>query len=347
MLRHIILLFTTLILTCNISFASQPIDKNNYVNNFIDDMVRQHHFNRKKLTAVFNQITIDDIVIEKMNAPKEKLPWHTYRNFFITDRRINKGVEFWHQHERALSRIEKKYGVPASIIVAILGVETNYGERTGNFPVLQTLATLAFNYPARAKLFKSELEEFLLFTREQHINPLSVKGSRAGAIGMPQFLPSSYRRYAVSYNNKRTVDLSNNSRDVIASVANYLVKKGWQPNQPIASPAKISGKLPAKLKQGLYKPKYSLKKLKQYNVHPTERLSDNPRSMYFQMQNYNKMEHWLGFNNFYVLTRYNINLNYALVVYELSEQIKQKRLAQLKLKQPNSGVSALLTKQLW
>lgn len=195
------------------------------VEQFIDQMVKNNHFDRDELIRLFQKTNYVPEVIDRINAPFEEKPWDFYKNFFITDKRIQDGVNFWKVHSSTLSTVEKTYGVPPSIIVAIVGIESNYNQVTGAYPELGTLATLSFKYPKRALFFQSELQHFLLLTKEYNLSPLEVSGSYAGALGIPQFMPSSYRQFAVSLNNNPKVNLLTDPEDSIASIANFLQKK--------------------------------------------------------------------------------------------------------------------------
>ena len=195
---------------------------------FIDEMVKKHKFNRSHLIEMFRHVKKLEHLFEIMDRPAEAKPWHDYRPIFVTDKRAKLGVKFWQKNARVLRRAEKKYGVPAEIIVAIIGVETRYGGYTGREPVLDVLTSFAFDYPKRAKFFRKELEQFLLLTRDEGIDPHKPTGSYAGAMGMPQFISSSYRMYAVDFNNDGVRDLWESKDDVIGSVANYFSRHGWK-----------------------------------------------------------------------------------------------------------------------
>ncbi len=189
MLRCLFFILTMLALTIsNLAFASIDFTKRDDVQAFITMMVKKHQFNRDELTRLFNQVKYHEIVIKHVNKPLEANPWRTYQRLFVNEWRIDHGVTFWRKHAAALKKAEEIYGVPPSIIVATLGVETKYGERTGDFRVIDSLTSLGFSQSKRAPFFRKELEQFLLLTREQHLNPFKVTGSYAGAIGMPQFI---------------------------------------------------------------------------------------------------------------------------------------------------------------
>lgn len=319
-------------------------DKNNSLDRaklktFIDEMVTQHNFNRKNLTRSFSKIRLRPDIIKAISNPAEALPWYKYKPIFLTKSRIQGGVKFWNKHADTLDRAEKKYGVPPEIIVAIIGVESRYGKYKGKYPVMEALSTLAFNYPRRSKFFRSELEQYLLLTREEKIDPLDLKGSYAGAMGEPQFISSSYRRYAVDFDHDGKRDLWNNTTDIIGSVANYFSKHGWKPGQAITVRAildKASGdkktitnkKLRALIDLGV-KPKHSLEYIRKLGVvakvTTKKNLSDNQLAALIKLTTKDKPEYWLGLHNFYVITRYNHSELYAMAVYQLGSEIASRK----------------------
>ncbi|MBV8801755.1 MAG: lytic murein transglycosylase B [Gammaproteobacteria bacterium] len=307
--------------TSQISFGDRP-----EVRTFIQKMVKEHQFKEKDLTTLFNNVTIRPIVINKLNAPLESRPWNTYQLLFVTETRIRKGVDFWNQYHDALAMAEQKYGVPASIIVATIGIETKYGLHTGEYPVIDALTNIGFSASPRAPFFRRELEEFLLLTREQHLNPLKVMGSYAGAIGQPQFMPSSYRHYAVSFTGHSSIDLSHNELDVIASIANYYKLHGWETDQPVAIPASLINKN----FQFFFGKKNELKMISrstfaEYGIDPNKILVDNVKYKVIELQSFWGNEYWLGFHNFDVIKRYNSSDLYAMAVFQLSHYISTLR----------------------
>lgn len=212
---------------------------------FIDQMVAKHKFKRSELERVFARAQLVQPVIDNISRPATAKPWPEYRANFVNPQRIRLGLKFWHKYRKPLQRAERKFGVPQDIIVAVIGVETIYGQDAGNFRTLDALTTLAFDYPPRADFFRSELENFLLLAREQQFNLLAIRGSYAGALGIPQFMPSTYRNYAVDFNGNRKINLLGDDVDAIGSVANYLNKFGWISR--VAGHSTVSGK-PAKNK---------------------------------------------------------------------------------------------------
>jgi membrane-bound lytic murein transglycosylase B len=300
---------------------------------FIRHMEKNHHYDPKYLVNLFKKISPEPKILSAIAKPYEKLPWYRYQELLVSEQRIQSGLQFWKEHEAMLQQAEAKYGVPAEIIIAIIGVETSYGKNKGSYPVLQTLATLAFDYPPRSNFFKKELEEFLLLIKEQGLNPLEMTGSYAGAIGLPQFMPSSYRKYAVD-SGKGQTDLINNDFDAILSVANYFKMHGWQPNEAIASLAVLKNHRPdathpllnpSDLKNT--KPSITLQKLEDNGVQsktPVGFKNKNELAAFMALERApNAHEYWLGLNNFYVITRYNHSTHYAMAVYKLSTRIKE------------------------
>jgi len=211
--------------------------------------------------------------------------------------------------------------VPPHIIVAILGVETLYGKHQGNYRVIDALSSLAFSYPRREKFFKKELAQFLLLTREENIDPLSIKGSYAGAMGQPQFMPSSYRYYAVDGTGNRKRDLLNSDADVIFSIANYFKQHGWQAKQDIVAPAIVKNSKYVAINAAARKAKYPIKTLAKYDIRPLKPQPDARLAGLIILNAKTQPEFWLGFNNFYVITRYNTSKLYAMAVYELAQEI--------------------------
>lgn len=299
--------------------------KRDDVRAFIDTMVAKHQFDRDILNIVLSQAEKKDSVIKAITSPWEAKPWHQYRELFVTDRSIDQGVQFWKDHHDLLTRAEAEYGVPASVIVAILGVETRYGQNTGGFKVLDALSTLAFDYPPRAKFFKQELEAFLLMVREENLDIHGVKGSYAGAIGFPQFIPSSYRAYAVDFSDSGKRDLSGDIADAIGSIANYFKRHGWRAGEPViqqvSTPSDTVDDLLAPRNNP--SPKRLGKELVERGVGIDDSLKDTLVSL-VSLEGASEDEYWVGFHNFYVITRYNHSNLYAMAVWQLSQAIEAR-----------------------
>ena len=296
------------------------------VQSFIDEMVQKHGFDRATLNQQFAQVRMKQKIVDAITRPAESKPWFEYRPIFVTQTRIKEGVKFWNAHEAELQRAEAEYGVPPEIIVAILGVETRYGRHHGGWRVMDALSTLAFAYPKRAAFFRGELEQYLLLTREEGLDPLAVMGSYAGAMGKAQFISSSYRNFAVDFDGDGKRDLWDNTADAIGSVANYFKRHNWQPGAPVGSPAMVgSNRISRLLKEGI-KPHTPVKELRKQGVTALQPLPpEAPAALIAFEKKVGRPDYWLGLNNFYVITRYNHSPLYAMAVYQLGEAIKEQR----------------------
>ena len=296
------------------------------IKTFISKMVRTHGFKEYNLKKIFNRIKIKPSIIKTISRPSTSKPWHEYYPVFINQKRISKGVSFWKKNAKTLKRASKEFGIPSEIITALIGVETYYGKQTGGHRVLNALTTLAFNYSRRADFFRDELEQYLLLTREQSTDIFRIKGSYAGAIGIPQFMPSSYRKYAIDFDNDGKIDLSGSTADAIGSVANYLTSHGWEIDGPTITRAEVSdGSNRYETLKMKRKPLYTIKKLKKFGITPSINIHNDRKSTLIKLNNKNHTEYWLGFNNFYVITRYNHSTYYAMSVLLLSEKIRALR----------------------
>lgn len=303
-----------------VSYADKDRDS------FALSLANEFNLDQSLTLAVLSKAAIDPRVIEAIKKPWEAKPWHQYAPIFLTEKRRIAGINFWQTNSAVLQQVEKETGVPAEIIVAILGIESFYGEYKGSYPVLNSLYTLASQYQRRSQFFKSELAQFIQLCEEQQFAVNEISGSYAGAIGWPQFIPSSYRHYAVDHDEDGVKDLIDSPEDTIASIANYLAKNGWQRGRPIAFPVELSGEnAPPKIKRSL---KYSdtWQKLQKAGVTLTNPL-DIPldeKVKLFEFAQRQTKEYWLGLYNFYVITRYNHSPLYARVVFEFSQQLKQE-----------------------
>lgn len=317
----ILLLAATLTMTTMLPVAQADVSGRKDVKEFIDEMVKQHGFKRKDLVKVFKKVKTDPAIIEAITRPAEAKPWFEYRPIFLTDTRIREGVKFWRKNASHLQRAYEKYGVPAEIIVAIIGVETRYGKYKGRHRVLDSLTTLAFDYPARGSFFRSELEQFLLLAKEEKTNPLNIKGSYAGAMGKPQFIASSYREYAVDFDGDGKRDLINSTVDAIGSVANYFARHQWHKDEPIAIPAKVQGDAYKAIVEKGIKPQTELGKLLDSGVEIDTLQSPSLETALIELERKKDKEHWVAFHNFYVITRYNHSELYAMAAYQLAREI--------------------------
>ncbi|WPC04542.1 lytic murein transglycosylase B [Pseudomonas sp. MBLB4123] len=296
---------------------------------FVAEMTRDYGFADEQLHQLFAQVERKQAIIDAISRPAEKVkPWSAYRPIFITEARITRGVEFWKQHQATLERAEQEYGVPAQVIVAIIGVETFYGGNTGGYRVADALSTLAFDYPPRAPFFRKELREFLMLAREEQVDPLSVTGSYAGAMGLPQFMPSSFRAYAVDFDGDGKINIWSNPVDAIGSVASYFKRHGWQPGGAVASRASVTG---AQAEQGLspgLDPVHKVGELRALGWSSADALDDALAVTAFRLEGAEGAEYWLGLPNFFVITRYNRSVMYAMAVNQLAELLVDARGAQ-------------------
>jgi membrane-bound lytic murein transglycosylase B len=294
------------------------------VRQFVAEMVERHGFKRRDLEKLFAETAYQENVVTLMTPlPPGERSWQTYRGNFLTPRRIEGGVEFWRRHPGALKRAAATYGVPPEIIVAIIGIETQYGRNTGNFKVIDALATLAFDYPRRADYFRSELEHFLLYTREAGIAPTSLKGSYAGAIGIPQFMPGTIRRYAVDFDRDGRRDLAASATDAIGSVGNFLASHGWIAGAPIAFPAAVDDEARARFIDGGVDPVHRVAELREFSVAFSESIDGETPCVLVELESPDAPSAYLvGLENFYVLTRYNRSSFYAAAVLQLAEAVK-------------------------
>jgi membrane-bound lytic murein transglycosylase B len=315
------LLFVSLGCTIYLSPAhAVRVEDNPALQSLMDEMVSKHGFTHKQLEDWLSQAEIRDDIIEAVYRPKENLPWYEYRKLFVNDDRARKGLVFWKTNAEALFRAGSEYGVPPEIIVAILGIETFYGRQHGHYRVLDALVTLTLDYPERSDFYRGQLIEFLLLARELGVNPLSVKGSYAGAMGMPQFISSSYRNYAVDFDDDHKRDLTDVD-DAIGSVANFLKQHGWKRDEPIIGEVKLDGSMYAWLENNGLEPRISLQHLSRYGILPVQRIDAHQLAALITFEGEAAPIHRLGYNNFYVITRYNRSKNYSLAVVELSEML--------------------------
>ena len=293
---------------------------------FIGEMTNSHGFASEQLSELFAQVERKQTILDAISRPAEKVkPWKDYRPIFITDARIARGVVFWQQNAAALKRAEQEYGVPAQVIVAIIGVETFYGGNTGSYRVIDALATLGFDYPPRAPFFRQQLKEFLLLAREQQADPLALKGSYAGAMGLPQFMPSSFRAYAVDFDGDGRINIWNNPTDAIGSVASYFKQHGWAAGGQVVSRAQVRGE---RVDEGLtvgIEPVKNVGELRALGWSSRDALRADLPVTAFRFEGTEGPEYWLGLSNFYAITRYNRSAMYAMAVHQLSELLLQAR----------------------
>lgn len=294
------------------------------VQSFIAEISRKHGFSAAMLTQVFEQTAIHQSILDAMAKPYEAKPWSAYRKLFLTDKRIEGGRTFLRENAVALERARAKYGVAPEIITAIIGIESSYGRKPGRYRVIDALSTLAFAYPRRATYFRDELEQFLLLCREEGLDYLEPLGSYAGAMGMPQFMPSSYRKLAADGDGDGHRDIWHNPADAIASVARYFAKNGWHSGEPIAVPARISGSSTGLANNKNPKPTRSLAQLAELGIEPEESVPGHLKGALVELPTEAGTAAWIVFHNFAVIMRYNHSVLYAMAAYELSRELEHR-----------------------
>jgi len=296
---------------------------------FVRTMVERHDFQEPQLLRLFAKAQRQNAILEAIEraAPEKAPSWEDYRSVFLTERRIEAGLAFWFRNQEALQRARRLYGVPEEYIVAILGVETFYGRHTGRWRVLDALTTLAFDYPRRADFFRGELEKYLLLSRRARIDALTLKGSYAGAIGIPQFMPSTYLRYAVDFDGDGVADLRNSAVDAIGSVANFLRAHGWGSGEAVQLRALVDGDGYRPYAGAGLQPRYDLAELARAGVVPVSSPpAGDPLAALVELGNPDApSEFRIGLRNFYVLTRYNRSSFYASAVADLAEALRAAR----------------------
>ena len=306
---------------------------------FIEEMAQKHGFARKELRRVLGQAQFQPAIITAMERPPESplSSWQFYRALFLNPQRVEAGVQFWNRHAEAIGRAATEFGVPGEIIVAITGVETVYGRNVGTYRVIDALATLAFDYPKRAEFFREELENYLVFAREMRIDPLMLKGSYAGAIGIPQFMPGSYRRFAVDFDGDGRADLATSSADAIGSIGNFLRAHGWARGEPAAFGAQVTGEGWRKLVDGGVTPVHRAGDLSGFGVRPAVPLPSETLCALIELETQGQPSDFrVTLRNFFVLTRYNRSSFYATVVLDLAAELARARLDPAARSAPNA-----------
>jgi len=295
---------------------------------FITRMERKHRFSREYLSSLFSQAqrkqwTLNYLAREASpTAPPRPGAWTRYRAQFLTEQHINSGVAFWRQHSSALRRASEHYGVPPEYIVGIMGVETLYGRNVGSHRVIDALTTLAFDYPRRASYFEEELENFLVMTRAEKVDPTRPIGSYAGAMGLGQFMPSSFLRWAVDFDDDGRRNLWEPD-DAIGSIANYFAQHGWRRGEAVVTPA-IAMNVNAQDLESGYDTHYSPRDLANQGIRPAAPLPGGESVRLLRLRANSGDEYWLGHQNFYVITRYNHSTHYAMAVHQLAQAVKQR-----------------------
>lgn len=305
--------------------AETKLTKQPEVRQFIQTMVSKYNFNADYLRSVLSKVTLDKNLVENKgdHVVFEQAAWYEYRALFINPQRLQQGLAFWKKHQKVLALAQKEYGVPASIIVAIVGMETNYGDQMGDYPVLNTLATMAFLPNPRQPFYQKELADYFLMTKQFNLDPFALKGSYAGAMGMCQFMPSSMIHYAVAFSGNSKPNLFANGSDVVFSVGNFMMQHGWIRDQPIADQANVQGfkfnEVARWEGNGPQVPKLSLAKLRTYDIYPEGDFNPHDKASFMVLKEQQGDSYWVGFHNFYVITRYNNSNLYAMVAYQFSQ----------------------------
>ncbi len=323
-----ILVLSALLLSPIVSAKTLPATHFKSTQNFIQKMVKGHQFDKNELLFIFSKINLTIAkkgIKNKTKLPKKKtMTWDKYKSLFITDERIADGLQFWQDNLTTLNRAESTYNVPSEVIVAILGIETNYGNKKGEHPTLETLTKRAFGNYRRRNFYKKELESFLLMSRENAMPPLTIKGSYAGAMGYPQFIASSYRHYAVDFNQDGKIDLFSDPVDAIGSIANYFDKHQWHDFGEIARPITLSNTHSKHATRSTSKPKQNAQYWRNKGLNIDSNIHNKTKLAFIRLPQQKIDDTWLTFWNFYVLTRYNHDNRYAMAAYQLSTKIRQQ-----------------------
>ncbi len=341
--RHAYRLLSIVGMALSVTFATfaqtaQSAELKPEVEAWVLRMEREHQFDATELRNMLSQFKPNKTIIKAINSPATSKPWHFFQNLYVTDSRVDGGVAFWNENAELLERARVKYGVPEEVVTSIIGIESFYGKRTGRFQVADALYTLGFEVPRRSKFFRSQFEHFLLLTRENGFEPLEIKGSFAGAMGIPQFIPSSYREYAVDFDGDGRTDLWNSVADAVGSVANYLSRFGWNDGEQVVLRTKLSISDTDKLESLGVKPSLTMKQFRARGVEPDGDIADDTDGGFFVLEDKQGPQYWISLKNFYVITRYNRSKNYAMAVHQLSQEIAQERRARI-AKLETSGVN--------
>ncbi len=321
MLKKLIPAFVLLLITTT---AFSQVDKAQ-VTAFAKEFAEKHQLPLDEVTGILDQAEFQQEIIDKISRPAEgTMTWGRYRKIFMTDERVAAGISFWDEHAEALSQVSSDTGVPEEVILGIIGVETYFGKIMGTYRVLDALYTLAFGYPKRGRFFRKELGHFLELAEAEKLEVAGIKGSYAGAMGYSQFMPSSYKAYARSFDKGGNSDLMGSPEDAIASVANYLKVHRWKTGQPITSQATMTRKITGLRKQSL-RPKNKVSDYTAIGFKPESELPADLKATMIILENENGTEHWFGLENFYVITRYNHSKLYAMAVTQLAREIKETR----------------------
>ena len=289
---------------------------------FAEKAAAEHGLDAAAVTALLEDARFKQSIVDAMTRPAEGKDWYEYRPIFLTDKRIEGGVEFWRENADLIGQAAERFEVDPEVIVAIIGVETYYGRITGKDRVIDALATLAFDYPPRSKFFRNELMQFLILAREEEIDAMVPLGSYAGAMGRPQFMPSSFRAYAVDATGDGKRDIWNNWKDVAGSIANYFNAHGWRTGEEVTTQATIGSRWSGPFPKNILKAEDTVGSLSEMGVMFTTTKGSEAAAQLLTLEGADGDEHWVGFHNFFVITRYNRSPLYAMAVFELSEEIR-------------------------
>lgn len=323
-LLHLLL---ALLLATSLPTAAESFgEKRTEIDAFAEEMAQRHDLSARDLRNILRHAEHRQDIIDAISRPAEAMPWYRYRPIFIREDRIEAGLAFWEENGAEIRRAAEEFGVSEAIIVAIIGVETRYGEHQGRHRVLDALTTLGFGYPPRADFFRSELEHFLLLADEEGFDPLSIRGSYAGAMGIPQFISSSYRAYAVDGDGDGRRDLLSNTADAVSSVANYFAEHRWREDEPVVFEASLGddAEIDGLANQGR-QPYTTVGELRAAGVVVDDALDDDLDATLMELDGEQGTEYWVGLHNFYVITRYNHSPLYALAVWQLSEMMRERQ----------------------
>ncbi|MAT65779.1 MAG: lytic murein transglycosylase B [Gammaproteobacteria bacterium] len=301
------------------SYADHPL-----ADDFVQELV-EAGFEADEVRGWLRSAERKQSILDAISRPAEAKPWFQYRPIFVNRERIELGAVYWDEHAAILERVEQELGVDPRVIVAIVGVETRYGRHAGRYRVLDALATLGFDYPPRADFFRRELHQFFLLSREEGIDMADALGSYAGAMGHGQFIPSSYRHYAVDFDQDGQRNLWHSPEDILGSVANYLHEHGWEHGAPVAVRASVEGEAHQALLEAGVKPSIAAAKLGEYGVRTETAIDPDTRVGLIALETADGQEYWVVFNNFHVITRYNRSPLYAMAVHQLSRAIAERR----------------------
>jgi len=316
--------FLFLVLFCVPVFAAEHPG----ADEFVKRAASEYGLPENEVRALLAEAEYKQSIVDAISRPAEGKPWHEYRKIFLNDRRISQGIEFWKENRELIAKASKQFGVDEEVIVAIIGVETLYGRNTGGYRTIDALVTLGFYYPQnlssdRSPFFSSELMHYIQLSSEEGLPADEITGSYAGAMGMGQFMPSSYREYAVDFDGDGHRDLWRSTPDVVGSVANYLHRHGWQPGKPVTRRARASSTAAFDMIKRDLKPTLTVAQWQKKGFTSSSELSPDLPAAVLKLVEKDRNSYWLTFKNFYVITRYNRSPRYAMAVYDLSQAIKK------------------------